>query len=345
MTTLGLRHLAALCVALAVAGACTSNDDGNDGEATPPPPSAPSDSDDGGEDPAALDEQTAVAQYVALQHAIIQLAPIDPGDIDVDGAGDGTVVDDSNAARFLTDRLTTMVETGTGPSGKVVDAEILDLRENGEQATVVLCVLQKTDSVDLATGDIAEGAPEQADPRYLQIEATYTHIDGEWLIDDLPGLAGDGRPANCVPTSIAQAVQANWEAHEQAVADWIDASFSVETRAPLEPLVTEARWEEIEATEPQEPTGRVRGEIAYDLELLSATRTEVVGEWCLDGNRDPDATTLRNGELVDNDIRSLLRGRWRLENGDWLRAENDADRGDVQILAGTVDAPEGHRCL
>jgi len=34
---------------------------------------------------------------------------------------------------------------------------------------------------------------------------------------------------------------------------------------------------------------------------LCATRTEVVGEWCIDGSRDPDATTLRNGELVDND--------------------------------------------
>ncbi|TVR37693.1 MAG: hypothetical protein EA388_01105, partial [Nitriliruptor sp.] len=187
MTTLRLRHLAAVCVALAVAGACTSNDDGNDGEAAPPPPSAPSENDDGGEDPVSLDEQTAVAQYVALQHAIIRLAPIDPGDIDVEGAGDGTVADGSNAARFLTDRLTTMAETGTGPSGEVVDAEILDLRETGEQATVVLCVLQETVPVDLATGDVADGAPEQADPHYLQIEATYTHVEGEWLIDDLPG--------------------------------------------------------------------------------------------------------------------------------------------------------------
>jgi hypothetical protein len=345
MTELRLRRLAALCAALTVAGACTSNDD-NDGEAAaPPPPSATEDNDGGGEDPASLDEATAVGQYVALQHAIIQLAPIDPGDIDVEGAGDGIVVDGSPAAEFLTDRLTTMVETGTGPSGEVVDADVLDLRESGEQVAAVLCVLQETEPVDLATGDIAQGAPEQANARYLQIEATYTHIDGDWLIDGLPGLESDGRPADCVPPSIAQAVRANWEAHEQAVADWIDASFSVETRAPLEPLVTEARWEEIEATEPEEPTGRVQGDIAYDLELLSATRTEVVGEWCLDGSRDPDATTLRNGELVDNDTRSLVRGRWRLEGGEWRVAEHDESRGDVHILAGTVDAPEGHRCL
>ncbi len=340
MTTLRLRRLAALCAALTVAGACTSNNDDNDGAATPPPPPSATEDNDG-EDPASLDEQTAVAQYVALQHAIIQLAPIDPSDIDVEGAGDGTVVDGSPAAQFLTDRLTTMAETGTGPSGEVVGAEVLDLRETGEQVAAELCVLQETNPVDLATGDIAQGAPEQADARYLQIEATYTHIDGEWLIDDLPGIEGDGRPDDCVPPSIAQAVQANWE----AVADWIDASFSVETRAPLEPLVAEARWEEIEATEPHEPTGRVQGDIAYDLELLSATRTEVVGEWCIDGNRDPDATTLRNGELVDDDSRSLIRARWELEGDEWRSAEADEAKGDGEVLAGTVDAPEGHRCL
>jgi hypothetical protein len=292
-----------------------------------------------------LDEQTAVAQYVALQHSIIQLAPIDPSDIDVEGAGGGTVVDGSNAARFLTDRLTTMAETGSGPSGQVVDAEILDLRETGEQATVVLCVLQETDPVDLATGDIAEGAPEQADPRYLQIEATYTHIDGEWLIDDLPGLAGDGRPADCVPPSIEAAVQDNWTRYVAALSTWIDASFSTETRAPLKPLVTERHWELIEATDPEEPTGRVQGDIAYDLELLSATRTEVIGEWCLDGSRDPDATTLRNGQLVDDDSRSLIRARWELEGNEWRSAEADEAKGDREVLAGTVDAPEGHRCL
>jgi hypothetical protein len=293
MTTLRLRHVAALCAVLAVVGACTSNNDDNDGEATPPPPpSATSDNDDGGEDPASLDEATAVGQYVALQHAIIRLAPVDPGDIDVEGAGDGIVVDGSAAAEFLTDRLTTMVETGSGPSGEVVDAEVLELRETGEQVAAVLCVLQEIEPVDLATGDIAEGAPEQADARYLQIEVTYAHIEGDWLVDELPGLEGDGRPDDCVPPSIAQAVQANWEAHDEAGQRWIDSGFAIEERSSLEPLVTAARWEEIEAIEPEELSGRVRGDIVYDLELLSATRTEVTGEWCIDGNRDPDATTI-----------------------------------------------------
>ena len=343
MTNPRPRRLAALCTAMLLAVACTSNDD--DGDATPPPPPPTTeDVNNGDEAPPGLDEETAVGQYVALQHAIIQLGPIDPGDIDPEGAGAGIVADGSPAAQFLADRLTIMAETGTGPSGEIVDAEVLELRDAGQEASAELCVLQATELVDLSTGEVVEGAPQQTDTRYLQIDVAYTHAAGAWLIDELPGLE-EGRPDDCVPPTIAQAVQANWEAHEQAVAEWIDASFAVEERGSLEPLVTEARWEEIEATEPQESTGRVRGDIAYDLELLSATRTEVVGEWCLDGNRDPDATTLRNGELVDNDTRSFIRGRWRFEDGEWLRAENDEERGDVQILAGTVNAPEGHRCL
>lgn len=340
-----LPPLAALCVAVLLVGACTSNSN-EDGDATPT--TAPPSTENAGDEPVnLLDEETAVDQYVALQHAIIQLAPIDPGDIDVEGAGDGIVVEDSPAAAFLTDRLSTMAQTGSGPSGEVVDAEVLELREevSGEQASAELCVLQETEPVDLATGEAAEGVPETREPRYTQVEVAYRQAGGSWLIDNLPDLERDGTPPDCIPPAIEQTVRDNWEAHERAVADWIDASFAVEARAPLEPLVTEARWQEIEATEPQEPTGRVRGDIAYDLELLHATGTEVFGEWCLDGNRDPDAMTLRNGELVDNDTRSLVRGRWRLEDGEWLRAANDEDSGDTQILAGTVDAPEGHRCL
>lgn len=345
MTNPRPRPLVALCAAMLLTVACTSNDDDGGTATPPPPPPTTEDNDNGDEAPTSLDEETAAGQYVALQHAIIQLAPIDPGDIDIEDAGDGIVADGSPAAEFLTDRLTTMAETGTGPSGQIVDAEVLELRDTGQQASAELCVLQETEPVDLSTGEAAEGAPAQPDARYLRIEVAYTYAEGDWLIDGLPGLQADGLPDDCVPPSIAQAVQANWEAHEQAVAEWIDASFAVEARTALEPLVTEARWQEIEATEPEEPTGRVRGDIAYDLELLSATRTEVAGEWCLDGNRDPDATTLRNGELVDNDTRSLVRARWQLEDGEWLLAENDPTQGDAHILAGTVDAPEGHRCL
>ncbi|MTV27929.1 hypothetical protein FTX61_21300 [Nitriliruptoraceae bacterium ZYF776] len=336
------RRLAALCAATLVAVACTSNDDG--GNATPPPP--PPTTDDNGDDVAPpLDEETAVGRYVALQHAIIQLAPIDPDDIDIEGAGDGIVPDGSPAAEFLADRLTTMAEAGAGPSGQVVDAEVLELRDAGQQASADLCVLQETELVDLSTGDTAEGAPAQSDARYLQIEVTYTHDDRDWLIDGLPDLEDDDRPDDCVPPSIAQAVQANWEAHDEAGRRWIDSGFAIEERAALEPLVTSTRWEEIEATEPEEPTGRVRGDIVYDLELLSATRTEVVGEWCIDGNRDPDATTIRNGEVVSNEDRLLTRGRWQLENGEWLVAMYDESEGDQTILEGTIDAPEGHRCL
>jgi len=346
MTSLRLRHLAVLCAALAVAGACTSNNDDNGGEANPPPPpSATEDNDHGGEAPTGFDEETAVGQYVALQHAIIQLAPIDPGDIDVDGAGDGIVADGSPAATFLSDRLTTMAETGTGPSGEVVDAEILELHDAGQQASAELCVLQKTELVDLATGEAAEGAPEQPEARYLRIEVTYAHVDGDWLIEELPGLEHDGLPDDCVPLTIVEAVQANWEAHDDAGVRWIDSGFAIEERAALQPLVTEARWQEIVATEPEEPTGRVRGDIVYDLELLSATRTEVVGEWCIDGSRDPDATTIRNGEVVPNEDRLLTRGRWQLEDGEWLVAMYDESEGDQTILEGTVHAPEGHRCL
>ena len=344
MTPTRLRFLAGLCAAAILAGACTSNDNNGD-VAPPPPPPTTEDNDSGGEDLASLDEETAVGRYVALQHAIIQLAPIDPGDIDVDGAGAGIVADGSPAAQFLADRLTTMVETGTGPSGEIVDAEILELRDAGEQASAELCMLQETEPVDLTTGALADGAPEQPEARYLRIEVTYTYLDDVWLIDELPDLDGAGRLDDCVPPSIEQAVQANWERYVEALAGWIDASFAVEAREPLEPLVTEQHWQQIEATEPEEPTGWIQGDIAYDLELLSATRTEVVGEWCLDGNRDPDATTLRNGELVDNDGRSFIRARWEIEDGVWLSAENDDERGDTQIRAGTVDAPEGHRCL
>lgn len=343
MTEPRSRPLAALCAATLFVVACTSNDDG--GDATPPPPPPTTEDDDNGDEaPPGLDEETAVGQYVALQHAIIQLAPIDPGDIDVEGAGDGIVAEASPAAEFLTDRLTTMAETGIGPSGEVVDAEVVELRGTGAQASAELCVLQETEPVDLSTGEVVEGAPQQSDARYLQIDVAYTHADGAWLIDELPDLE-DGRPDDCVPPTIAQAVQVNWEAHDEAGRRWIDSGFAIEERAALEPLVTSTRWEAIQATEPEEPTGRVRGDIVYGLELLSATRTEVVGEWCIDGNRDPDATTISNGEVVPNEDRLLTRGRWQLENGEWLVAMYDESEGDQTILEGTVDAPEGHRCL
>ncbi|MBS3940445.1 MAG: hypothetical protein KG028_05750 [Actinobacteria bacterium] len=344
MTTPRPLPVAALCAALLVASACTSNDDG--GEQTPPPSSsANEETANGDEAPSGLDEETAVGRYVALQHAIIQLAPIDPDDIDVEGAGYGIVTEGSPAAQFLTDRLTTMAETGTGPSGEVVDAEVLELRDAGQQATGELCVLQETEPVELSTGEATEGAPAQSDARYLRIEVTYAYVDDGWLIDELPGLEDDGRPDDCVPPSIEQAVQANWEAHDEAGRRWIDSGFAIEERAALKPLVTEERWKEIEAIEPEVPAGRVRGDIVYGLELLSATRTEVVGEWCIDGSRDPDATTISNGEVVPNEDRLLTRGRWQLENGEWLVAMYDESEGDQTILEGTFDAPEGHRCL
>lgn len=345
MTTPRPVPVAALCAALLVAGACTSNDDGGADATPPPPPPTTEDDGNGDEAPSGLDEETAVGRYVALQHAIIQLAPIDPDDIDVEGAGDGIVTEGSPAAQFLTDRLTTMAQTGTGPSGEVVDAEVLELRDTVEQASAELCALQETEPVDLSTGEPTEGAPAQSDARYLRIEVNYVYVDGDWLIDELPGLEDDGRPDDCVPPSIAQAVQANWEAHDEAGRRWIDSGFAIEERAALEPLVTEARWAEVEAIEPAEPAGRVRGDIVYGLELLSATRTEVVGEWCIDGSRDPDATTISNGEVLPNEDRLLTRGRWQLENGEWLVAMYDESEGDQTIMEGTVDAPEGHRCL
>lgn len=323
--------------------ACT-----NATSADPPPtePTVPSET-AANEDAASLDEQTAIDLYTALQHAIIQLAPTDPTGIEIEGAGDGIVVEGSPAAEFLTDRLTTIAATGTGPSGDVVDAEALTPPEGnpGQQQTVELCALQQVEIVDIESGQPAAGTPPAAEARYTRIEVVYRNDDGAWLIEDLPQLEAGSPPEDCVPPSIEAEVRANWERYVEALAGWIEASFSVEAREPLQPLVTEEHWQQIEATGPQQPTGWVQGDIAYDLELLSATRTEIVGEWCLDGNRDPDATTLRNGELVKNDGRSLIRARWEFENGEWRSAENDAERGDAQIRAGTFDAPEGHRCL
>jgi hypothetical protein len=341
MTNLHARHLIAFGAVAVLLGACSPSAAGDD----PEPSSSTPMTDGAGDDDVALDAETAVAQYTALQHAIIQLAPIDPADIDVHGAGEGIVLAGSPADEFLTDRLSIIAETGSGPSGQVVDAEVVRPADNGaEQQSVELCALQETEAVDIATGEPAEGLPETT-PRYTSFEVVYRHVDGEWLIADLPALRSEDPPPDCVPPSIAQEIEANWEAYDQALAEWIDASFAVEVRAALEPLVTDAHWRQIVETEPIEPTGRVRGDIAYDLQLIRATRTEVTAEWCLDGNRDPEAMTLVNGELVKNETRSMIRATWELEDGEWLSAAPDEDRGDGQFLAGTVDAPEDHRCL
>jgi hypothetical protein len=291
-----------------------------------------------------LDNTTALDLYVALQHAIIQLAPTDPEDIDIDASGVGIVVAGSPAAVFLTDRLTALQAVGTGPSGQVVHAEVLEFgTASAGRQPAELCVLQQVEIVDVTTGQPVAGVPEPAEPRYTRIDVTYQH-DDEWLIADL---AADD-PAtldDCVPPSIDASVHANWDDYIDALAAWINSSFAVESRGALEPLVTTERWQQIEATEPAEPTGRHYGDIAYDLTLLQATGAEVVGEWCIDGTRDPEATTVRNGEVVQDDTRSVIRARWELEDGQWLVAAPDPAKGDGEILAGTVGAPEGHRCL
>ena len=330
----------ALGLAFLLLVGCSNSDEPNPSPEETEPPVAPTNN-----DPPDVDGATLVDRYVALQHAIIQLPPIDPDDIDPEDAGDGVVVEGSTAEAFITDQLSNIAETGVGPSGEVVDAEILEVRDGGEQQSADLCVLQDVAPVDVATGEPAEGLPEMAEPRYTQIEVDYHYVDGAWLIEDLPDLERDGPPEDCVPPSVVEAVEGNWQAHEQAVQDWVNSSFAIEDRAAFEPLVTDERWQQILDTEPIEPTGEVSGDIAYDLELLRATATEVVGEWCLDGNRDPDAMTIRNGELVKHEFRSLVRGRWELEDGEWRYAAYDESKGDRQILAGTVDAPEGHRCL
>lgn len=340
MTNLDARQLIALGAVAVLFGACSMSTAGGDPE---PPTSAPTT--DAGDDEVVLDTETAVAQYTALQHAIIQLAPTDPADIDIAGAGDGIVVDGSPAAEFLTDRLSVIAETGSGPSGQVTDAEVVrPANGGGEQQRVELCALQETEPVDIATGEPSEGAPE-ATPSYTRFEVVYLFIDGVWLIEDIPAIHSDEPPDDCVPPSIAQEIEANWEAHDEAVQAWVDSSFGLDERAALEPLVTDVRWEQIRETEPVEPTGRVRGDIAYDLELLRATRTEVTGEWCLDGNRDPDAMTIIDGELVKDEMRALSRGRWLLQDGEWRFAETDESAGDGIVVAGSPDAPEGHRCL
>ena len=323
---------------LALVG-CSNSDDPE-----PPPPSAPTATTPADDGPPDVDEAALVDQYVSLQHAIIQLPPVDPDDIDPAGAGEGIVVEGSPAEAFITDQLSNIAETGVGPSGEVVDAAMLEVRDGGEQQSVDLCTLQDVTPVDIANEEPAEG-PEVAEPRYTQIEVDYRFVDGAWLVEDLPDLERDGPPEDCVPPSVAEAIEANWQAHEQAVQDWVNSSFAIEDRAAFEPLVTDERWQQVLDTEPIEPTGEVSGDIAYDLELLQATAIEVVGEWCLDGNRDPDAMTIRNGELVKHEFRSLVRGRWELEDGEWRYAAYDESQGDRQILAGTVDAPEGHRCL
>lgn len=341
MTNLDARQLIAIGAVAVLLGACSPTTAGND----PKPSSSTPTTDGAGDGEVALDAEMAVAQYTALQHAIIQLAPTDPADIDVEGAGEGIVVDGSPADEFLTDRLSIIAETGSGPSGQVVDAEVVRPADNGaEQQSVGLCALQETEPVDIATGEPAEGVPETT-PRYTRFEVVYRHVDGEWLIEDLPALRSEDPPPDCVPPSIAQEIETNWEAHDEAVQAWVDSSFRLDERAALEPLVTDVRWQQIVETEPIEPTGRVRGDIAYDPQLVRATRTEVTGEWCLDGNRDPDAVTIIDGELVKDEIRALSRGRWQLQDGEWRLAETDESAGDGIVVAGSPEAPEDHRCL
>ncbi|WP_052665144.1 hypothetical protein [Nitriliruptor alkaliphilus] len=340
MTNLDARHLVALAAVAVLLGGCSPN--AADGDPQPPTSSPTAGPDD---EAAMIDAETAVAQYTALQHAIIQLAPMDPADIDIEGAGAGIVVGDSPADEFLTDRLSVIAETGSGPSGQVTHAEVIRPASDGaEQQRVELCALQETEPVDIATGEPAPAVPEST-PTYTRFEVIYQFVDGDWLVEDIPALRAEEPPADCVPPSIAEEVEANWEAHDEAVQAWVDSSFGLEEREALEPLVTDARWEQILETEPVEPTGRVRGDIAYDLELIRATRTEVSGEWCLDGNRDPDAMTIIDGELVKDEMRALSRGRWQLQDGEWRFAETVESEGDGIVVAGSPDAPEGHRCL
>lgn len=336
------HRLATLTLVCAVVAAgCTSNGDPNTPNgASPPPTSTNGDSSDAPE----LDETTAIDLYVALQHAIIQLAPTDPERIDPDAAGDGIVVAGSPADQFLNERVTAIQASGVGPAGEVVHAEVSAFSTlSADRRSATLCALQQVEMVDVSTGQPAQGVPDAAEPRYTSIDVTYEH-DGAWLIADLT--ADDVATLDdCVPPSIEETIHASWDDYIDALAAWINSSFAVQSRAALEPLVTTERWRQIEATEPAEPTGRHFGDIAYDLSLLHATANEVTGEWCIDGTRDPDATTVRNGELVPDDTRSVIRARWELEDGQWLLAAPDPSRGDGETLAGSVGAPEGHRCL
>lgn len=343
MTARYARGSGAFLAVVVFLGACNSGGSGDD----PQPPDPPVATDGGGDgEVPVLDDETAIDRYIALQHAIIQLSPVDPADIDIASAGLGIVVEDSPAAEFLADRLAIIAETGSGPSGEVVDAEVVRpaAADGSEQRSVELCALQETEPVDIATGEPAQGLPETIST-YRRIEVVYRLVEGHWLVEDLPALRDDTSPENCVPPSIAEEVETNWRAHDEAVQAWVDSSFALDERAALEALVTDARWEQIMETEPIEPTGRVRGDIAYDLELLRATRTEVAGEWCLDGDRDPDAMTIIDGDLVKDEMRAVSRGRWQLQDDGWRLAETDPDAGDGIVVAGSAEAPEDHRCF
>lgn len=287
----------------------------------------------------AFDEQAAADLFGAWRDVIHGLPPTPAAEVDIEGAGEGIVVPDSPAAATIASALQRAVDTGVLDRGNV-HTEVLGLQTTGDntkQATV--CV-----SLDVEFTDLETGEPTQSDVSiptdYQRVEATYQLVDGTWLLEEATG----ANPQNCVPPSIAQAVEANWEAFVAANVDWARHGAPGDDIGKLADLTTVEQQEAYRSRPGLEPGAHSEREgLDYDLQLYQATPARVEGNWCFDPARNPEAGLYEAGgtftPMTDLAVRRYEEAVWELVDGAWLLARQETIRPDHP------DAPENHRCF
>jgi hypothetical protein len=292
MTPATTRTLAALAAAALLISACndTDNNDPAD-DATPPPSNDDAANDDAVNepDPVGLDEDIAASLLVARFEAVYGLPPTPADQLDIDAAGEGIVAPDSLEAERLAGVLTQARERGVIDRGDV-RAEALEApaTTGDDEARATLCMSQDVRTTQLDTGEEVSEAPAPPDV-WLRVEANYVQLDGQWLISETAAAT----PAECVPTSIEDAVTESWETFTAAWREWERTGGDADE---LVDLVTEDHAAILQSLPSFNPVDDPAPQT--DLVLHRATRSRVEADWC------------RLGKLEE--------GIWQLVDGVWL---------------------------
>ena len=210
-----IRTAVALLATVAVLAACNGTEDIKPpAAASPAPPSAaPPSTTPLGAEPEPLDGDAAVGLYVAWRETVYALPPTEPEAVDVEVAGDGIVVPDSDASAWVVEELELASKRGVIVRGTVRAETIQPVQVVGERATASMC-----SSADVRPSDLVTGEPvgrESGDRSYTRFDAHFRLIGDDWLVEG----AERSDDQDCVPPSIEQALATRWE---QFVEGWYE---------------------------------------------------------------------------------------------------------------------------
>ena len=289
MRRASLRCWTSVLGAVLLLAACTGADGIERTESPSPTPATTAASTAASEPiPVTLDEDTATQLYVAWRETVYALPEVQPDAVDIEAAGDGIVVPDSEASEWIVQELELARDRGVVVRGDIHAEPVSAVRADGDRATVSLCSSADVRITDVTTGDPVGN--EAVDTSYTRFDVAYERIDDGWLIDKADPAEKERK---CVPRSIEEPVTESWAAFTEA---WYerDRQGGGDDLGRLTQVVTDEFADTLRGLSSRDPVPEPA--LYTNFELVAATRTTAEGRACRSGGMETIEWKLVDGQ-------------------------------------------------